>query len=483
MRNSPLADLSTAPPEKLASLEESGQASSPPRLAPILSWRKDAQLTEALQLQTCSAKQSALSLQAKVSRNHLASNLAHSLSFSSLDYFVGYHNLQFDKVLKLAIHVSNKANTQLGSRLSPHRRRTNCSPSFIPLDYHLVRLLSDIDSLLGDLPQYAFKTKQEKEFYQEKFKEHAGDPHGLAQAISNLRQRDWRSVSKLAFVSLATEQRLTSTALQLYLEQGDSSPGLMQLIEASKAELIKDKLGCHVLRRMVPKSRAFASSLVRFIESSIVDLACNEYSSRVLQALAAAEAPFACRFIRVFLDHWKLLAGHISAVFLFSVCLQLVPKLDAGVAEVGTHLLRISADPMNGRNNKRVLVSFLEYCDCRFVAEFYEILAFDTRFIERMDDKYMVYIFSVFLARGYRKVESSLICNCKESFAALLKTSFFRLLVNRIFMRASLQASQTIICHLLSQFVVQIGFRHPTQVARDLRVGRLLSRKIADQRF
>jgi hypothetical protein len=395
-------------------------------------WRNDALPSENPQVQICSAKLSALQSLAKVSRNHLASNLAFSLSFTSLDNFVGYRHLQFEKVIELSKHFRIKTDSLHRSRLSHHSRKIGY-PSLLPLDYPLLRLLSDIDSSLSDLPQYAFKAKQEKEFFQEKFRQHVGDPRKLAQAISNLRQQDWRAVSKAAFVSLAKDARLNSAALQLLLEEDDCSPDLMALLEATKAELLKDKLGCHVVRRALAKSQSFKTSVTRLVEPCIVDLACNEYSSRVLQALAAADSSFACRFVRSFLDHWKQLSSHISAVFLFSVCLQLAPKLDATVAEVGEQLLRLSADPMNSRNNKRVLVSYLEYCEPTFVVKFYEILGFETRFTERMDDKYMVYIFSVFLARGYPKAANLLMAQMSCRLAALLNSRYFRFLLCKVY--------------------------------------------------
>ncbi len=352
MLDANVVDLSLVSPDKNAPRKDSEEASSPPRIAPVFRWSGDSQphrLSE-----DCSAKLSALQLLDNVSRNHLASNLAFSLSCSSLGYFVGYHHLQFERVVELCKHLSIEELSQRGRTRLAGRSRIR-PPSILPLDYQLVRLLSDIDSLLSDLPQYAFKPKQEKEIYQEKFKELAGHQQGLAQALSQLRRQDWLSLSPRDFVSLATDRRLSSTALQLFVEQEGCSAGLLSLLEASKAELIRDKLGCHVVRRAIPKSQAFASSLAQLVQPSIVELACNEYSSRVLQALALADPSFACSFLRSFLDHWKQLSGHISAVFLFSVCLQLLPKPDPTAVAVGEQLLQLAADPMNGRYSDSIL--------------------------------------------------------------------------------------------------------------------------------
>jgi hypothetical protein len=259
------------------------------------------------------------------------------------------------------------------------------------------------------------------------------DRHGeIALVLNRLRSTEWRDFGTENFLTLATTNRVESTALQLYVDENDPSPHFVELVHKCRKTLMTDKLGCHVLRRTILKSPPVRTSVLASARLRLLEYSSCEHSSRVLQVLARLDEPLRMEYLRVFSRHWKFLAAHISAIYLFTVCLELTPNIHPIFGELRKVFVSNLESVLKSKNSKRVLVSYLEYCGEYDLTLFCGVLDFATFFVKRMDDKYMVYIFSVFLAREYEEAVNILIANLQNNMKRLLSSKYFKFLLYRI---------------------------------------------------
>ena len=258
------------------------------------------------------------------------------------------------------------------------------------------------------------------------------DAEDLSSSLTRMRLTEWRNIGTEKFLIIATKNRIESAALQQYVVESELSQHFVDLVHKCRKALMADKLGCHVLRRAVLKSASLRSSVMATAQHRLLEYSSCEHSSRVLQALARFDEPLRMECLRVFSRHWKFLAAHISAIYLYTVCLELTANSHPIFTEFRKIFVNNLELVIKSKNSKRVLVSYLEYCGEYDLNLFFGALGFGTFFVKRMDDKYMVYIFSVFLAREYEDAVDILISNLKNNMRQLLATKYFKFLLHRI---------------------------------------------------
>jgi hypothetical protein len=307
----------------------------------------------------------------------------------------------------------------------------------------LYSLLPRVSELVAQYPEYDFKPTKQKEPLSQDSNGKKRLSENAQNLLARLKQVDWSRVSVAEFTDLAIKSEESSTALQVLITESDLNPSLEGLLVDVQGLLATKRLGCHLLSTGIQVSSKLRESLLSVSAHQLVTYSRWASSSKVLQILASMSEDFSKKFILTFCSNWPIMSTNISAIFLLSSCLATVSCSDPGFELVGRYLSIESSKARFSRHNKRILVNFLQYCSKSCLDEFYEILGFETRFIERMDDKYMVYIFSVFLARGYQKATVLMTSAFKMMQAGLFNTCFFRLLLVRIFKNPGLENLQS----------------------------------------
>ena len=258
-------------------------------------------------------------------------------------------------------------------------------------------------------------------------------PPQLLRHIERFSELDWTTVSLEHFFHIVAKDKQQSTAFQIFMLSLEQLPtSIACLFDRLVSELIKDKVGCHALKRAITKSPSLMRAVRRKSFEDLYRLSCNQYASRVLQSLAALDSCFREEFIKLFSQRWKNLSNHISAIFLLSVCLKATSEDNCDFLQLGRSMRESFSLVIQVKNYKRLLVTILEYCCEEDLLRFYLLLKLDSDFVKRMDDKYMVYIFSVFLAREYEDAVDILISNLKNNMRQLLATKYFKFLLHRI---------------------------------------------------
>ena len=273
--------------------------------------------------------------------------------------------------------------------------------------------------------------------------------------ISDEQRIDWnRLKSRHELLRKVIGNKRASVDLQLLLEADQASAELIELIRLSTTALIEDSSGCHVLRRAILNSEELAAETAKLADRHLLRWAGKDHSSRVVQTLVTINSEVRSKCLRTLASHWSFTIQNISAIFLISVSLRFSANTDESFLLVGHALLNRKALLLNCKNHKRVAVSYLEYCREEELKDFFEVLSFDRFFVKRMDDKYMVYIFSVFLTRNMKTAIRTLQKHLIFDIGDLLDTKHFKYLLYRIFYNVRLISLRETVADCL-QIIIQ----------------------------
>ena len=111
---------------------------------------------------------------------------------------------------------------------------------------------------------------------------------------------NWTQLSSEEFLSLATESIEVSTAFQRYLQENSVHPNILKLVEDTMNELIVNRFGCHVLRILLQKSPTIYDRLVNLVKREFAVYCCNQFSNKVIQALAELDYGFSIHCLYFF---------------------------------------------------------------------------------------------------------------------------------------------------------------------------------------
>ena len=248
--------------------------------------------------------------------------------------------------------------------------------------------------------------------------------------VRNIR---WSSLRKSDFLKLATGGKISSASLQVFIESAPVSQELISVVYKSREVLIKDKFGCHILRRMLSKSPYLFSHIKHSTLARFVEMASNECSSRVMQFIAAQDEEYREKCIQLFVSNWKRVVIHVASNYLLTACLKHTDNSSAVFRSVGSALCSKRHFLPEVKYDKRILVTYVEFCDEQQLETFFKILNFSHQFLRRCDDKYMVYIFRLLLRRGHKESEQLLYHFLSTELVSCLSTKYFKSFLSDIF--------------------------------------------------
>jgi hypothetical protein len=253
--------------------------------------------------------------------------------------------------------------------------------------------------------------------------------------VMKLENTAWSSVSAKQFLSYVDADIYTITAFQRYLTTtGEICPALELLADSSKENLIRHKYGCHVLRILVKRLPALSQTVSKLTLHSFADMCCNEFSNKVMQVIAAQDDLFRKSCFEKFCVNWNTIKKNVSSIYLLTVCLRYTPNDTAYFGLVGEYLVdQRGYGIIKDKHDKRILARYIEYCTEQELDIFYRLLRFESEFIERCSDKYMVYIFRLLLRRGHKQSEYQFAQGLRTEAHQVLGFKVVRLLLDEIF--------------------------------------------------
>ena len=273
----------------------------------------------------------------------------------------------------------------------------------------------------------------------------------------------WENLTLREFAKTLLKSDSVIGAFQQFVDKLTTVPeGLENLAILSIETFVYHKYGCHIFRRLLPKSQKLTKATIDFCKKRLVELSTQEYSSRVLQQLVILDPQFRDTTLRKFCIKLTLLTRNLSAIFLLTACLKHSPNTNPMILEIGDQLHRSVVLNQLPRFTKRVLVSYVEYCTEDRLDQFYHALGFETSFASTFNDKYMVYIFRLFLIRGYQTAQSTFLESVSRDLPSLMRTKFFTFLMMKIYnderSRALLLPMNSSLLHFLVNETHRIQF-------------------------
>jgi hypothetical protein len=278
--------------------------------------------------------------------------------------------------------------------------------------------------------------REKKKKTLERFVKEIEDPVELQKRVDSLKSIDWATADAADFICFSIRDKLISAAFQVYLQELTEIPKSIEILaEKTKEILMNDKYGCHVIRVLVKKLPSLLVGVSELATADFRGFSCSENSTKVLQAVATLDSHYRIEFMQLFAQEWDNVVGWIWSNHLISMCLRYTHNSSPSFRAIGKILLNRSRTLIEDKYDKRVLASYMEYCDEKEMDLFFSILRFKNELPERCQDKYMVYIFRLLLRRGHKKSEKVIIdyIQYDELLSRLLWAKFFRLLLHEIF--------------------------------------------------
>ena len=243
----------------------------------------------------------------------------------------------------------------------------------------------------------------------------------------------WEQLNEAQFVRKIKEDKNASIELQLMMDCGRVGNKVIKIIESTIGILLEDPNGCYIVRKAAIEFDHIRQITISHVEKDILHFSGRDHSSRVVQILVTLDERLRSLCLRVFSQNWSFVLNRISSQYLLSTCLRFSGNKNKDFLSIGIVLRREPLLLFESKMHKRALVSYLELCQEEEAILFYRIFTLDKFFVKRMDDKYMVYIFSIFLARKLPGALEGFKKEIEGNMPALLETDHFRYLMFRIF--------------------------------------------------
>ena len=218
----------------------------------------------------------------------------------------------------------------------------------------------------------------------------------LGNLVQKLDQTPLEALAPGRLFKLMAETKLTAAAFQmLFYQTFELSPVLAERIVTLVPQLLQDKFGCHVLRRVSLASDRLMRVICDLTTSDFCAFGKNEHSSRVMQTLAASQPDFAAACLTNISTHWGLMSEEVPIYYLLSICLKHVDSRTEAFQRIGLRLYSHASDLFEFKHLKKILCVYLEYCEPSEISRFYHDLDFESAFKRRHQDKHMANLFKV----------------------------------------------------------------------------------------
>jgi hypothetical protein len=134
---------------------------------------------------------------------------------------------------------------------------------------------------------------------------------------------DFDSMQAAEICKMAAKSQTDSKRVQAYLERicGDRLAQMVESMILNLDSLITDKFGYFILRALILTSKRFVEACQKFCLDNFHQLAFNQYSVRVMRALAVS-ATFSQGVISIFRNDTHALAEHMQPVLILAAAIQ-----------------------------------------------------------------------------------------------------------------------------------------------------------------
>jgi hypothetical protein len=219
--------------------------------------------------------------------------------------------------------------------------------------------------------------------------------------VEGLSSIDLENLDALSLLDLVTKSKFHSAAFQVYLQSSSPSKKLTNMIISNINRLVQEKYGCHLLRRLAVTSDRLMLILCRMSLEHFFLWSTNEYSSRVMQTLAAVQPFFRNQYLDMICDNWSELYQQVPIYYLLEICLKNSNNSELAFQRVGKMLLESADSLKENKAYKKLLGLYLEHCSTEELTVFYTHLKFELELANRIEDKYYFCMLRTLFKRNF----------------------------------------------------------------------------------
>lgn len=251
-------------------------------------------------------------------------------------------------------------------------------------------------------------------------------------------------VIKKDFAKLCMSEKDVSVSFQAYIEtcSEEEIQQICEWVSLNLASIITHQFGNYIVQKLIKRSASCLKNVVDYCQDKFLDLASNEYSSRVMQTLVEINPEFRSFALKCFKADLTKYAQSISAVFLLSVAIR-CSKKDSEFEFIRDALLRNPKKWLVNKYFKRIIVSYLQNCSGKSLDLVFRGLQIESRLFKYLDDKYSCYMLLMFIERHHELAKSMILKRIQSDLKGLLSTKFFRFFFSKILKCAEPQFLQS----------------------------------------
>lgn len=286
-------------------------------------------------------------------------------------------------------------------------------------------------SLVLDL----FKTKIQFHkylFIREEKEMPAKDSNGLLtdELVAEFARLDFRGMNAEAFRALICSDKHRSVRFQTYVQfcPTETLNHVSDRVIADLEYLMKHEFGNYLVQRLVKRDALLSKTVEDCCRTNFVDLASNEYSSRVMQTMLAQSDAFRLFALDSLRSNMRLCFSQMSVVFLLSMSIG-IAKSDAEISFVRDYIISDIQNTFSSKFFKRVGISFLEKASQADLDLVFTRLNMSANLERFLADKYYTYIVLVFLKALHGPALEALTLFIKTNLVSAVKAKYFKFMM------------------------------------------------------
>jgi hypothetical protein len=234
------------------------------------------------------------------------------------------------------------------------------------------------------------------------------------------------SVGLSTLLSLATESKRSSMALQEFVRQADG-PALAQfvaLVSEHLPALLTDKFGSYLVQALVLRHLAVRSRVQAACQRDFHSLVHNEYSSRVMQRLIEVSPDFRGFAMQTFKHDLKSFIQSVSACYLISVGI-LNSQSESERDVVSEFLSKRSISWTANKYFKKTLICYLSACSEEKLNYMHRKLLKKRSVLWYLTEKFACLILLKFVERNHAPTKRLVLNKIKKDPVGVSKLSYF----------------------------------------------------------
>lgn len=248
-----------------------------------------------------------------------------------------------------------------------------------------------------------------------------------------IKQLDISVFNKKSFYDFVTTSKENSLQVQDFIVDATASQ-IEHLISLAKPHLklmARHRYASYLIGKLMDRSDDLASKCAKIVIKKLSLYIADDYGSRISQLLASKLDWFRLKSIDKFIEHWNEVSKHISAVFYINHVMKVTDKKEE-LSCLKYCLLERTNELNSSRYFKRIMLSFIRYCDINDFDEISDLVYCHAPLTESLNDHYLALSISLLLERGHPATRHLMATLDTRMIEKLMKIKMFRSLSENI---------------------------------------------------